>query len=268
MLKRFGRLLMLAGVLALALSGVAQAQTFNQPLAPLPSYILGFSPTGQVGLAVTNASARVALPTGGNVGYVCNTGQQTAFFVLGNSSVVATTTKAFVVQPNQCANPVIVGVNNAPAPTNLAAITASGTTSLTIYTGVVTQPQPGNYDTNVILTMVASGAGTFNSIDQVNFNGAGGNCFLNVTSTGGSPTYTLAIQGKDTGSGTYYTLAISNPAATAGNVLASTFPGQPNAATAAQVTASFPLPRTYRVQVVVAGTTPSVTATVGCSVIY
>lgn len=271
MMLKYARALaarLLTLLLVLALAAPAHAQTFNQPLAPLPSYILGFSPVGVGSITATTSSSRIVLPVGGNVGYVCNTGQVAAFFLLGSSSVSVVANKGFVVQPNQCANPVIVGVNGATPPVDLAAITASGTTTLTVYIGVVTQPQPGNYDSNVILTLTAAGTSTVNSADQINFNGAGANCFLNVTATGGSPTYTLTIQGKDTGSGTYYNLVASAPAATSGNILVSTFPGQTTAATAAQATAAFPLPRTYRLSVTVAGTTPSVTATAGCSVIY
>lgn len=95
------------------------------PPQPPPTVVVAQPSTS---LAVTTSSARVALPvpgTGFIDVYVYNDGTATAFFVLGNSSVVATTTGVPV--------PPGMGVNAwVGAATNLAGITAAGSTTLRV----------------------------------------------------------------------------------------------------------------------------------------
>lgn len=89
----------------------------------------GFNATGKATLAVTNSSSRVALGSTDNTVVVQNTGSVTAYVNLGNTAVTATTSNT----------PVLAGtsivINNAPANVDIAGITASGSTSLTIWTG-------------------------------------------------------------------------------------------------------------------------------------
>lgn len=90
-----------------------------------------FLATGQTTLSATTSSSRVALPSAGTTVLVQNTGTTGAYVLLGNSSVVVTTSTGQYVGPGQAfvlSNP--AGVN-----TNIAGITASGSDTLIISTG-------------------------------------------------------------------------------------------------------------------------------------
>lgn len=89
----------------------------------------GFNQTGTASLSVTSTSSRVALGSTGSTVEVTNTGANTAYVVLGSSSVVATTGSTPVL-PNST-----IILNNAQAFPDIAGITASSTTTLTINTG-------------------------------------------------------------------------------------------------------------------------------------
>lgn len=127
--------------------------------------------------------------------------------------------------------------------------------------GVTFEPQASNQDANTaVVTLTAQGAGTVNSSDIVNVNGKGVNIGINTT-VDAAGAYTVAIQGKDIASGTYYNILTSASLTTTGFTLLSIYPGL----TAANNTvANAFLPRTWRVQVVV--TTGPITATVGACV--
>ena len=115
-----------------------------------------------------------------------------------------------------------------------------------------------------ITTALATGAqvvGTVASFDQVNNIGRGVILAINVTNINGG-TYTVTVQGKDPVSGGYYTLLVS--AALAANAL-TTLTVYPGVTAAANVAASAPLPRIWRVSVTVAAAT--VTATIGATLI-
>jgi hypothetical protein len=117
--------LVLAVMLALAGAGAALAQT------PPP----GFAPSGVFGtqIAVTTTSAANALPVGTSV-VIYNTGSQAAYVNFGTTSAVTATTShnsiaagggcGFYVSPN----------------TYIAAITATGTTTLNVAAGSGTLP--------------------------------------------------------------------------------------------------------------------------------
>jgi hypothetical protein len=96
---------------------------------PMPvSGFTGFQPTpAYTSLSVSTTSSTVALPLG-TVAVVYNTGFNTAFATLGNSSAAATTSND-VIPPNSWMA-FAVGPN-----TFLAAIVASGTTTLTLSGG-------------------------------------------------------------------------------------------------------------------------------------
>lgn len=83
---------------------------------------------------------------------------------------------------------------------------------------------------------------------------------INITSiTGASPTLTVTLQGKDPISGTYYTVLASAALTATGYTELVVYPG---ATVAANVSASRPVPITWRINTAVGGTTPAVTATV------
>lgn len=126
-MKRFLYSMRLAAMLVLGLAlcpGVAIAQA---PPSPPPASVL----SGQVSLAVTTSSARVALPSGSasaNVITIYNQGGTDAYFALGSSSVVATTSSIYLPTTGHIT---IWSGNSA----YVAAITAAGSSTLKIYQG-------------------------------------------------------------------------------------------------------------------------------------
>lgn len=88
---------------------------------------------------------------------------------------------------------------------------------------------------------------------------------VNITSiTGTSPSLTVVVEGFNEASNSYYTLLQSAALTTADFTLLTVYPG---VTAAANVSASQALPNTWRVRYVIAGTTPSVSATVGANLI-
>ncbi len=122
---------------------------------------------------------------------------------------------------------------------------------------------PLSRDTGTLVTLTAQGAGTVNSADQSGFNVSRVTCVFRETVSGGTPSSTFTIQGKDSATGQYYTILTS--AAITSNSVNAIFAGA-GVSTAANVSAGLPIPRTWRVSTTVGGTTPAVTATIGCSV--
>ena len=116
-----------------------------------------------------------------------------------------------------------------------------------------------------LITLAAQGAGTLNSADQDSplrkdgYSPLGVKVVIDITAVGGAPTATFKIQGKDPLSGKYFDILTSAALAAAGTTVLTVYPG---VAAAANVSANDVMPRIWRVNLVVAGTTPSVTATV------
>lgn len=121
-----------------------------------------------------------------------------------------------------------------------------------------------NTDSAALVTLTTAGAGTTNSADQTNYNGRGVQVGLNITTAGGTPTLTCSIQGKDSASAVYYNILTSAAIGTTGFTNLTVYPG---AAVTTNVSAAQPLPRTWRISCTVGGVTPSVSATIGASVI-
>jgi hypothetical protein len=126
------------------------------------------------------------------------------------------------------------------------------------------EPVRNNVDTAAVVSLAGAGAGTTNSSDQVNYSGRGAVVVVDMTADGGSPSVVVTIQGKDVASGEYYTLLASAAITTTSVVVLQIYP---DIAAAANLAAARPLPRTWRVSVAVAGTSPLVTLTVGASMI-
>lgn len=128
--------------------------------------------------------------------------------------------------------------------------------------------QRSNLDSNsAVLTLTAQGAGTVNSADQLNVNGRGIVLGINTT-VDAAGAYTVAIQGKDIVSGQYYTLTTTAATAITGAIAATGFQTltvYPGLVGQANTIVNLPLPRTWRVQVVV--TTGPITATIGAAII-
>lgn len=124
--------------------------------------------------------------------------------------------------------------------------------------------QRGNVNTAALITLTTQGAGTVNGADQTNVNGRGLHLTIDITAQGGTPTTTVTIQGKDPVSGKYYTILVSTALAAVATTILRVYPGL---TASANLTANDVLPRTWRVIATVAGTTPSVTATIAASVV-
>lgn len=88
-----------------------------------------FNPVASTSLAVTSTTARVAFPSADASVLIRNTSTADAYLVFGTNTVVATTGTGTLLPAGQA---VAYAVGTA---TNVAAITASGTTSLAITTG-------------------------------------------------------------------------------------------------------------------------------------
>lgn len=102
--------------------------------APSPVYESWY-PTGRASLSVSNVSARVALPSVGPSALLCNTGGADAFMQLGGSSVAAVAATSYALRAGTCA---VYNLRPASgtAPTYVAGITASSTTTIYIETGI------------------------------------------------------------------------------------------------------------------------------------
>lgn len=114
-----------------AVAGIWSPVSGTTPLpvdATVSASVDGFAPNGSTAtLAVTTSTGRVALPAG-TVVLVSNTGSTTAFAKLGSGSVTAATTDIPIFGNSTIA--MTVGAN-----VDLAAITASGTTTLNLQGG-------------------------------------------------------------------------------------------------------------------------------------
>lgn len=128
-------------------------------------------------------------------------------------------------------------------------------------------PMAPNVELPTLITNAAVAASTVNSAQQVNLYYRGISCTLNMSAHTGTPSTTMVIQGFDPASAAYYTIA------TSAAITADATPTQLVVYPAIQ-TASLPtnmtgfglhLPRRWRVQNVVAGTTPVVTSTTACA---
>lgn len=120
------------------------------------------------------------------------------------------------------------------------------------------------YNKNVlnVLSLSAQGAGTVQSPVQQNSTGKGIKLVIDVTAITGAPTLTVTLQGHDPSSGKDYTILASAALNAVGTTVLTVYPGLTPAANSV---ANDVLPIQWRVQAVVAGTTPSVTATIGAS---
>ncbi len=128
-----------------------------------------------------------------------------------------------------------------------------------------TAQQCCNADTQSLVTLTAAGAGTTNSADQLNLYGKGLQLGINISAKTGTIAVTVAVQGKDVASGTYYSLCTSASLTAAAFTQMTVYPGT---TAATNTDCNVPLPTTWRVQVVSGtGSTPAVTMTVGASVI-
>lgn len=119
---------------------------------------------------------------------------------------------------------------------------------------------PIDCGTGFVLATTAT-AQTVTSPDIINIWGTAGKFFVNVASASGTnPTTTVTIQGKDSVSGTYYTILASAALAGATTVVLTVGKGL---TAATNVTANDFLPAVFRFSVAYGGTTPTIAGTIG-----
>lgn len=119
-------------------------------------------------------------------------------------------------------------------------------------------------DLGAAIMHTAASTGT-TGVDIANTSHKGVKVVVDVTAISGtSPTLVVTIEGKDAASGKYYTLLASASLTATGTTVYTVYPG---VAVTANVSASDVLPKTFRVRSTIGGTTPSVTATVGVTML-
>ena len=119
-------------------------------------------------------------------------------------------------------------------------------------------------ETNLLPVSFTAATGTLTSSDLPN-ECAGLHLVVDITAISGtSPTLTVTIEGKDMTSGKYYTILASAALNATGTTVLRVYPGL---AASANVTANDALPACWRVKAVAGGTTPTITATIGASLI-
>jgi hypothetical protein len=110
---------------------------------------------------------------------------------------------------------------------------------------------------------VGPATGTLPSADQQNLGRRGVKVVVDITAISGvGASLTVKIRGRDLVSGKYYDILVSAALAAVATTVLTVYPGAP---TSANVSANDVLPATWRIEAVVAGTTPSITATIGAS---
>lgn len=130
-----------------------------------------------------------------------------------------------------------------------------------VFNGTTWDRTRNNVDTAALITATAATTSQTGA-DQTNYNGRGLQVVLDMT-TVGTGSVTITIQGKDAASGKYYTLLVGAAVVTNSTNVYTVYPGAP---TTANVSAAFPLPRTWRV-ITTANNANAATYTVGASVI-
>lgn len=148
---------------------------------------------------------------------------------------------------------------------NVSSITGGNLRAQEVGTPGPFAPIPAVTDLGAVLTFAAQGAATISTGDLTDALNKGIYCVFNQTTHTGSPGSTLSVQAKDTASNSYVTLLTATQAS------ADTTPQAiyiyPGAAVTSGVSANASLTNTFRVQLVVAGTTPSISGTVGCNLL-
>lgn len=116
------------------------------------------------------------------------------------------------------------------------------------------------------LTLAAQAAATVNGTDLENMSARGAVFVIDITAISGTnTTATFTVEGKDRSSGKYYTILASTALNGTGTTVLRVYPGL---TAAANLTVNDVLPGAFRVKAVVAAdANPSVTATVGASLI-
>lgn len=135
--------------------------------------VSAFAPTGYAQLGATTATSNVALGSVGPSALVVNSGTNTAYINFGGSGVTATTSQ-YPIFPGQSA------AFNVGSNTFMAAITNSGTSSLSVITGT---GSPSSFTTVISALSLPLPAGASTAALQSALNGDGGS-LVHVTNFG------------------------------------------------------------------------------------
>lgn len=126
---------------------------------------------------------------------------------------------------------------------------------------------PGNYNAIDLGTapggtlVTTATAQTVHGPDIVNLWGSSAKFFVNISAASGTnPTTTVTIEGKDSVSGTYYTILASSALAAVTSQLLAVGPGITVASN--KSVADF-MPAIFRITVAYGGTTPTIAGTIG-----
>lgn len=137
------------------------------------------------------------------------------------------------------------------------------TTVKTALSGALTTA-PAFQDISLV-TLTTATTQTTTTADQVNLGGRGIKLVVDITAISGTGAQIIVtLQGKDVASGKYYSILVSAALTSVATTVLSVYPGL---TASANVTASDVLPNIWRVQYAISGTTPSITATIGASVL-
>lgn len=118
-----------------------------------------------------------------------------------------------------------------------------------------------NHDETLATLTAASTAGNTSDFDNPHCDGI--DVVVDITAISGtSASLTVTLQGKDPASSKYFTVLASAALTAIGTTVLRVFPG---ATASPNLAANDWLPKTWRVSWTIAGTTPSVTATIGAS---
>lgn len=126
-----------------------------------------------------------------------------------------------------------------------------------------------NVELPVLITNAGATVGTVSSASQTNTYHKGVICTFNMSAHTNSPSTTVVVQGFDPISSSWYTMGTSGAiTADATPTSLMVYPGIQTASLSTGMTGfGVHLPRRWRVQNVLAGTTPVVTSTTGCELL-
>lgn len=127
----------------------------------------------------------------------------------------------------------------------------------------------GNVDLGAVLSSSAQGAATVTSAQFINGDGSGVVCTFNQGAKTNTPSSTFSIQQYDAASDSYFTLVTSGAiTANATPTPIAVYPGSQTASLpSGMVAIGVKLPRIWRVSVTVAGSSPTISYTVGCNML-
>ena len=132
---------------------------------------------------------------------------------------------------------------------------------------VTSPPEFGNYNiTAKLIDLTAAGVGTYDSADQGNRYSRGANISINFVSET-TASVVVAIQGKDTTTGTYYDICATNALTTVGFTLMTVYPGTATSGVKSGANCNGPLSGIWRIEARVSGSNPNLTLSVGVGLV-